>query len=164
MKEQDLGHGNKIIGFESMEEMQAYMAEQEQQGIKYSLDEQWRITWGSHVVRVVDELWIFGEIFTESRYLELNGPVIEEDLDEEARYELDALRDSHARGYRYGRWFSIVEPEGEYGSAHVVNLWEIDRSDFERARAARWEVPPDLAYRVGQEVGDALQKKERQQE
>jgi hypothetical protein len=156
MKEEQIAPGISMIGFESAEEMQRYMAEQEQGATDNALAEQWQITWGTYVLRIVDELWIFGYIYTPSEYSDLTPGA---EMDEEIIAELVQLQESHDRGYRYGRWFSEVVPDGEYGSAHVVSLWQITKADFDDARAHEWFPSPELAFRVGQEVGEAYKKR-----
>jgi hypothetical protein len=156
MKEEKIGPGITMLGFESAEEMAAYMAEQEADAVAGSLDEQWAITWGTYVLRIVDELWIFGYIYTPSEYSDLTPGA---EMDEEIIAELVQLQQSHDLGYRYGRWFSEVVPDGEYGSSHVVNLWQISKADFDQARAAEWHPSPELAFRVGTEVAEAYKKK-----
>jgi hypothetical protein len=163
MKEKKLGQGKSIQGFESLEEMQRYLLAEERSMIARTLPEQWNITWGARVVRNADGLPIFGHVFTEREFL---GESITGDpaQDEETMAELDDLRDAHERGYRYGRWYSTVEPDGEYGSAHVVALWEITETDFERARAGGWTLWPELAERVYTEQSQAIANQERNKE
>jgi hypothetical protein len=156
MKEQNLGPGITMLGFESAEEMTAYMAEREADAIAGSLDEQWAISWGARVLRIVDELWIFGHIYTHQEYSDLEPGT---EMDDEMIAELVQLQESHDLGYRYGRWYSEVVPDGEYGSSHVINLWEITLADFEEARANDWHPSPELAFRVGTEVAEAYKKK-----
>ena len=64
MKEEQIAPGISMIGFESADEAFNYMNDAELQSIQNALDEQWRIDWGAYVLRVVDELWIFGHIFS----------------------------------------------------------------------------------------------------
>jgi hypothetical protein len=153
MKEQKLPYGNAVIGFDSSDEMFAYMDEQERIAIAGALPEQWLIDWGSWAVRMVEDLAIFGEIWDQEQVL---GP----DPDEEAEEELRQIIDSHRRGYRYGKWYSEVEPEGEYGSAHVVSLWEISKDDFEVGRRNGWRIWPELAFRIRRDVTAARTRKE----
>lgn len=146
MREQKLGPGINIVGFDSMEEMLAYQAEQEAIANAQVLPKQLEITWGDYVFRVIDGLAIWGEIFTRETFL---GP--NED-DEELIAEWEDLQDAYDRGYRYGQWYSVVEPKGEYGSAHLVNLWKITERDFERARLVNWEVWSEFASRISEEI------------
>jgi hypothetical protein len=163
MKEEEIAPGISMIGFEDAEEAFNYMNDAELQSILHALDEQWRIGWGSYVLRIVDELWIFGHIFSHE---ELVAEVTEPGKapDEEALYELRMHQASYDRGYRYGRWYSQVVPEGEYGSAHVAALWEITVEDFNQARALGWLPGSGLGFRVGMEVGEAMKKKRDQEQ
>jgi len=145
MREQKLGPGINIVGFDSMEEMLAYQAEQEAIANAQVLPQQLEITWGDYVFRVIDGLAIWGEIFTRETFL---GP----DPDEELIAEWDDLQDAYDRGYRYGQWYSVVEPNGEYGSAHLVNLWKISERDFQRAHLLNWEVWSEFASRISDEI------------
>jgi hypothetical protein len=155
VKEQKIQPGISIIGFESQEEMAAYMAEQEALATADALPEQWEITWGDRVLRMVDDtLAVFGHIFTEREFLAENSKPGQAP-DEEILYELDSLRDAHTRGYRYGRWYSTVEPDGEYGSAHVVSLWGISKQDFATARSNGWRLWPELSDRVYSAASEA---------
>ena len=95
------------------------------------------IGWGDHVVRFADHpagppdrpLVIFGAIPTEAEYLRAEGLDV-----------LDIRREmSMARGYRWGRWHSSVVPDGELGSAHVVNLQPISSAEFDDAGSVMWE-------------------------
>ena len=54
-----------------------------------------------------------------------------------------ACCESHRLGWRYGSWYSEIEPEGEPGENHVAMLSRLSRVQFEAARAAGWpEEPP----------------------
>lgn len=156
MREQKLPHGHRVIGFSSMEEMNEYMENQEREANESILEPQRVIGWGSYVFRLVEDLAIWGYIFSENKF------VIEEMLaegsatKEELEAELVDLRDSHARGYRYGMWYSVVEPTGEYGSAHISALWPITKEDFEIGRANNWELVPVIANRIADEIITAV--------
>jgi hypothetical protein len=62
--------------------------------------------------------------------------------DEEAREDYEAEveydRDNRSVGYVFGRFFSIVVPNGELGSVHVTRLVPVSKDIFERARANGW--------------------------
>lgn len=160
MREQNLGRGHSIQGFDSTEEMIEYVKEQERQSNADALPEQFAINWGDRVIRVVDDLAIWGHIYTWDEFLKDNTEAGQQS-DEEILLELEGLKDAHLRGYRYGRWYSEVEPDGEYGSAHVVSLWPITWSDFEVARRNEWHTWPEIALRIQAEVRAAYEKKER---
>jgi hypothetical protein len=148
MKEQKLGTGQSIIGFDSVEEMQDYLATQEANAIAGTLVEQWAITWGDYVIRFVDDLVIWGDLETQEELVATETS----DDEEESRHELEQALDSHGRGYRFGKWFSTVEPTGEYGSAHVVTLWKISKEEFDAAGENDWEMWPELANKLANEM------------
>lgn len=152
--------GVSVIGFDSAEEMEAYMVSEEKHAMENTMDEQWAIPWGGYVFRITDGLAIWAHIFSEREFLAENskpgqGP------DEEILYELDGLKAAHELGYRYGRWHSEVVPEGEYGSAHVVSLWPITKQDFEAARENGWKLWEEIARRINEETQEAIRNHEK---
>lgn len=44
------------------------------------------------------------------------------------------------RGYKSGRCFSPIEPDGEIGDTHVATMWPISKEGFEQAREMGWQV------------------------
>jgi hypothetical protein len=153
MKEQDLGMGSHIVGFDSTEEMFAYLAERRAamaEAMLHLAEPQRRIIWGSYCVRMhpiseTEVLAIFGQIYTEEeiRALELAAGSDEEELS----YTMAHLRENYAAGYRYGWWASVIE-KGEPGDAHVSLCWPITRDDYEAARANQWEMSEELYARI----------------
>jgi hypothetical protein len=154
VREEDLGHGNRILGFESLEEMIEYQAQQEAELAQRMAgglpDEQEGISYGSYALRLVPTgdkpLVIFGRVapLKEFAVSELEHGA---DLDELV-FTLTRLRDLHERGYRYGTWYSTVCPDGEVGDAHVTTLWPITEADYQHALNNRWECPRYLYDRV----------------
>jgi hypothetical protein len=159
MKEERIAPGISIIGFDSMEEILAYMNKEEQEAIDRTLPVQWEITWGDRVIRVIEDLAIFGHIFSEREFLAMNSKPGEAP-DEETLYELDGLKTAHTAGYRYGIWHSEVEPDGEYGSAHVSTLWKITADEFTIAKRRGWKLTPELASRLRDEMEIAVHNHE----
>ena len=166
MKEHDLGRGNKIIGFSSMEEMAAYMAEAEArvaEQMKHLTPEQSGISFGSYALRLIpvgddvnDTLVIFGRVYSyaEVELLELASGA--DPLHGELRTIMERFNRLHADGYRYGRWFSNVCPEGEVGDAHVTTLWPITEADYQHALNNSWECPAYLLTRVLDEMAQHI--------
>lgn len=152
MREESLGRGQHIAGFDSLEEMLAYMRDQEREANEAVLPEQWKITWGDHVFRLVDDLAIFGYVYTPNQFLRSNLRAGEDLPDPEIVEELESIKHAFERGYRYGKWYSEIEPMGEYGSAHVVSLWPITVEEFEECERNDWKVTPAIAFRVAREV------------
>jgi hypothetical protein len=48
------------------------------------------------------------------------------------------LEDGYRRGWRYGRWHSVISPEGEYGAAHVADLRPVPGAEFDAAQWNGW--------------------------
>lgn len=48
------------------------------------------------------------------------------------------LEDGYARGWRYGRWHSVISPEGEYGAAHIADLRAVSVAEFDAAQWNGW--------------------------
>jgi len=164
MREQELPYGHTVIGFDSVEEMNEYMAKQEQDAVERTLPRQWEIGWGSYVIRLVEDLVIWAHIFTEEEFLELErnaeGPGTPEEIEEEVQAELAQLREGYNLGYRYGKWYSVIEPAGEYGDAHVSSLWPITKADFALGLSNDWEIGSPLMDRLRAEITEAIKRKE----
>lgn len=95
---------------------------------------------GCYAIRPAPEIggFIFGYIFSED---EVHDMEIQCGADEaEVRSTMATLQNGFERGYRFGRWHSVVVPEGELGDAHIINLMPIREEDFELAKVSEWEV------------------------
>lgn len=68
------------------------------------------------------------------------GEVIEHtDFPEDA----DDIAQARANGYVYGRCFSVLCPEGEFGDTHLTNVGrKISKEEFEAAKASGWTSLP----------------------
>jgi hypothetical protein len=79
------------------------------------------------------------------------GEMIRQDLDACAKLGLSradakretaaraaAIRENYGRGWRSGRGFSVIEPDGEMGYAHVATLTPCSQAEFKAARARGW--------------------------
>lgn len=73
----------------------------------------------------------------------------------EAVYEIRSYAESRQRGYMRGIAYSILEPDGEYGSTHVSNVMPISEKAFEEGKAAGWkavQVDAFLLDLIGEEA------------
>ena len=97
-----------------------------------------RIGKGDHWMRSYDGFLIFGYIWTEADSIESarKGGWLS-DYKEEA----EMMDESFIRGYRFGRAWSTVCPEGELGDTHISTMIPITREQFEEAKALRWHAP-----------------------
>jgi hypothetical protein len=98
------------------------------------------IVWGSYWVAVYQELdlVVFGY-----------APTLEE-LERSERdagagdgewgYTRATMLDSYARGYRFGKCYSVVVPSGEWGSTHISQMLPITKAQFEFARDNGWSI------------------------
>jgi hypothetical protein len=94
------------------------------------------IAWGDFFERNWLGLRIYGRISTLKEFRETErglGASLAE-----IRYEEAGLKDAYSRGYRYGRCFSVAEPEGEVGSTHVVTMRKITEAEFNEAKNRGW--------------------------
>lgn len=97
--------------------------------------DQFAVSWGDHFLRVTqDGLHIYAEMPT-LEWFTANNPA-EHDMD-----EWDAPGGVYAAGYRFGRHFSVLCPQGEPGFTHVAALSKITPSEFDDARARGWAAP-----------------------
>ena len=122
--------------FDSMEEMQRFLAEQTRLANESLSEEQKAITYGDYWVRTDYEFLIFGYINTLDELDESSRRLGADE--EEIAYERAMIADAHARGYMYGKAYSVVEPDGEWGSTHRVNMQKVSKQTFDRMRELGW--------------------------
>jgi hypothetical protein len=94
------------------------------------------ITYGDHWMSAFDDVLIFGRV----------NPL--DELDEanrqlgmgrtEMRTEREMIEIAYRRGYRYGRCYSVIVPEGEWGSTHVVKMVPITAEQYAAAESHGW--------------------------
>lgn len=72
---------------------------------------------------------------------------------DEAEHTQTGLDDSRKRGYLFGRCYSLIEPDGEIGSTHAVDVVPVSEDVFELARANDWMPNPKPS---GQALARAL--------
>lgn len=86
---------------------------------------------------IAGEAWTMDEmVASEMKYWsEEDGP--REDYE---AYLRSHQEDTWQRGYRFGRAYSEVEPTGELGSTHVVEMTEVSEQEFEALRTAGWDM------------------------
>ena len=182
---------DEVRSFDTIEEMQAFMREQEQVAQELVTDQQRRIGYGDYWMRPLgaayDYAFVFGQVQTEREFVraEMFGVTLYNDPDEldwadTAVDELFAVMESRGvpwsypyaetianlavelghvrtgehgmmagaalrhqfemmeRGYRFGRAYSVIVPDGEFGSTHVSEMVPLRKEEFEDARKAGW--------------------------
>lgn len=126
-------------GFDSTEEMFAYITEGVKQAKSRATDEQNAITYGDYWMRYWPEgdLYIFGyiippdELYASSAYEGVSKKEIE--------WEKQAAEENYQNGFRFGRAYSVVEPDGELGDTHVSDMSKITKEEFEFAKSYHWQ-------------------------
>jgi hypothetical protein len=113
-----------------------------------------QVTWGSHYMRPCPEIpcIVFGYIYTERESEEAEKRCGADP--EELAYTMRSMRAQHERGYRFGRHYSIVEPDGELGSVHIANAWPISKEEFEEAQRQDWVLSEDQLLRYWNRFGN----------
>lgn len=131
--------------FESFTEAFAQMRIWEEQANAKVTKEQRTITWGSHFLHPHPRLGllIFGHTQTEDQLVADERSCGADE--EEAEATLRTIRNSHERGYRFGRHYSTVEPEGELGSTHISRCWPLTAEQFRQAQELGWDGKSILA-------------------
>lgn len=136
----------QVIEFTDIEEAFDFMRANEEAANASVTDDQKKIVGDCFVKRQVQYgdgylLTIYGEVwsmetFTESekKYLNLDDPDEKEEFD----MIISSQKDTYERGYRFGKWYSVVEPDGELGSAHIVSLDLIEEAEFNAAKERGW--------------------------
>jgi hypothetical protein len=99
--------------------------------------EQTAITYGDYWMRAWEDILIFGYIYTkeEFRAAEVELGASEEELE----WERKVYDNSYNNGFRFGRAYSVLEPNGELGDTHVSDMTKITKEEFESARSLGWD-------------------------
>lgn len=127
---------SNVQGFDNIEDMFAWMREREQAANDRVSPEQAEIGYGAWWMRPYEDIIIFGYVPTQEEQ-EASERALGAD-DEEIEYQRDMLADAYGRGYRYGKAYSEIEPEGEWGSTHISTMVEISEELFNLARDRGW--------------------------
>lgn len=126
--------------FSSFEDMVAFMGANIKKAMERATDEQKAITYGNYWMRLFssygDTFPIFGYIQTleqmDAECARLGGTKTE------CAEERKATEEDHANGMRFGRAYSVVVPEGELGSTHIVDMTPITEEQFKEAQKYNW--------------------------
>jgi len=156
-------HGNGVISFDSFDEMQAIMSQNEDAANEGLRPEQielrddvdntryWVRAYEPAQCLIFGEAWSFKQFcdvsasFADDIPSEVDGniPTTQDWADYdfsiyESVSEIRTVTDSRKRGYLRGTAYSVVTPNGEGGSTHVSNVFPISKEAFEEARASGW--------------------------
>jgi len=141
--------GPEFMAFNSIEDAYDFMRRGDEFGNRNLHPAQQAITWGDYWVRfydVANRLIIFGYGYTYDEFVAaesegmdaITDPEERMEREEELRYSIASVRDSHERGYMFGWAWS--KGERDLGSTHRFNMWPISKELFEAAKAVDWDV------------------------
>lgn len=134
----------EIRGYDSMEAAFADMAAEEDRGNRDLAAAQRMVSWGDHWVRFFQPgpgspmATIWSRVWTEDEVIRgewTSGAESQSEVDE----TMAGIRNRHIRGYMFGRCFSTIEPEGEFGDTHRADLWPISQALYEAAMVVGWD-------------------------
>lgn len=148
-----------FVSFNSIEEGVEFMRKQEEEANKHVHPKQRAVTWGDCWIRflVQYDIIIFGKALDADYYQQMIDKAVDEEDKAEWEFERKQVTDAWERGYVYGWAWSIIEPAGEPGSTHMVNLWPIPEALFEKAKAVGW-IAHDLDDDTKEEINGIYQE------
>ena len=54
------------------------------------------------------------------------------------------MKEYYDNGFRFGRAYSVVEPEGELGDTHVCDMVPITEEEFNQSKGLHW-IPEEIS-------------------
>lgn len=148
----------QIKSFKSFDDMVTFMEANERIAIGNTRPWQWAIGYGDHWMRSItafgqESMPVFGYVLTLN---EIEQAEMETGSDEdELAYTITQTENSFRRGYRFSRFYSMTESEGELGNVHVSNLYPITAEQFELAKSKEWK-PGNWFTPVLSDILDAI--------
>ena len=127
--------------FDNIDDMFAAIEEGVVVAEKRATPKQWKIAYGDYWMRAHEDILIFGHIYTEdtlwSTERELGA------TEKELQEEKETMDNSYARGFRFGKAWSIACPEGELGDTHICDMIPITKEEFDQSKGLNW-IPEDI--------------------
>lgn len=130
-----------FIQFNNAAEMRAYLIQAQADADTAIHPAQRAITFGDHWAQFLDianRIVIFGKTLTltEVKFTEMYaGATLAE-----AKQAVAATNEAMERNYLYGRAYSALLTEGEYGQTHKSVVWPIEESLYNAAAEANWNI------------------------
>lgn len=135
-----------VRSFSTLEEMHAWMEEQERLANDGLHPLQRDLTWGSHWIRFNGTAIEFGYCYTEDEARAEYEPLIEGEKDCESPDQyIASLTETLGRGYLYGEAHSVLGDEK--GDTHRANAWPIEERLYRMAQEVEWN--PDMLDELG---------------
>jgi hypothetical protein len=126
----------QVQTFDDVDEMFAAISRGVEAAKKRATAKQNAISYGDYWLRAYDDILIFGHITPEDELwaaeLELGAS------EEEIEAERAMMAASYDDGFRFGRAYSIICPEGELGDTHVCDMIPITKEEFEESKDLYW--------------------------
>jgi hypothetical protein len=132
-----------FIPFDDVDEMFAAIRRGTERANQLASPEQKALTYGDYWMREWDTgygeiIQIFGYIMTQE---EIYSDPVYEDIDSgELEWEKEDAKANYDNGYRFGRAYSVVVPEGELGDTHVYDMTPITKEQFLAAKENGWNL------------------------
>lgn len=130
-----------VLSFDSYDEMRAFLRRANEAADQQLHPLQVMIGQGNHWVRFHDlpnGMVEFGYVLTKQEVydceVEAGANMVE------ANSSADGALLLLARNYMYGRAWSRLNPDGEYGVTHKVSVWPIERTVVEDAKAVNFNI------------------------
>ena len=118
------------------------------------------VTYGDYWVRFFDlenRILIWGFIEPMESVLADEAALAEDGDDGPSQQEVrEHVQGNHDRGYMYGKAYSVIEPEGEWGDTHRAHMWPISEELFMAAKGVDWRMD-DLDYLARQGLEQAYE-------
>jgi len=117
-----------VYAFDSTDELLAHMEASQAAADKAAESHHIKVEdvkHGDYVISVREDqgVVIFGEVFEHTAYPE----------------DAEDIVDSRKRGYIFGRWYSVMCPEGELGDTHITQVtMKITKEAFKLVQSNGW--------------------------
>lgn len=130
-----------IEPFDNIEEFFEKQRKAEKAAIANIKDFQKAITYGDYWMRYIPEyeLMIFGYIIPPEE-LYSSPAYASKEAQADIPYEKKMEQSAYERGYRFGRAYSVAEPDGELGSTHISTMAPLTKEEFETAKSVNWNM------------------------
>jgi hypothetical protein len=131
-----------VYSFDNLDDMFAAISSGTEEAKNRATPEQNAITYGDYWMREWDSgyeiIQIFGYIMTRPEIYD--SPAYNDVPIDEMEWEMRSAEDNYNNGYRFGRAYSVIVPEGELGDTHVSEMTKIAKVIFDAAKENGWEL------------------------
>jgi len=127
-----------VESFDNFDDMMAAISRGVEQAKSRATIAQNAITYGDYWMRIWEDFLICGYIYTKEEMdaIEVKLGASQEELE----YEHRVYDASYKDGFRFGRAYSQIEPDGELGDTHVSDMTKITKEEFESAKILNWDL------------------------